>query len=140
MQFARLPSQRTPRARLDASLEAVTRIDPEYGAAPLLGEIRKRVLLGIAVALVAGLAASAVDTVIAVLSLITACYVAASRRQPGRVVCPVTTGRRRVQVSDAEPRAVPDAELPVYTVLVPAYREPEVIGRLVTNLAHLEYP
>ena len=32
-----------------------------------------------------------------------------------------------VTVSDARARAVPDAELPVYTVLVPAYREPEVM-------------
>lgn len=138
MQFAQL-SPEEARARLDASLEAVTRIDPEYGAAPLLGPIQKRVLLGVAVALVAGLAVSAVETVIAVLSLITICYVAVT---VNRAVLFVRSRRaaNTVQVSDAEARAVADAELPVYTVLVPAYREPEVIGRLVTNLANLEYP
>lgn len=46
----------------------------------------------------------------------------------------------RVWVSDEEARAVPDDELPVYTVLVPAYREPEVIHLLMEHVAALEYP
>ncbi|HEX5594513.1 MAG TPA: glycosyltransferase [Micromonosporaceae bacterium] len=46
----------------------------------------------------------------------------------------------RVRVSDEEARAVPDQDLPVYTVLVPAYREPEVIGLLMKHLDSLEYP
>ncbi len=49
-------------------------------------------------------------------------------------------GEHQVEVSDEEARAVPDAELPVYTVLVPAYREPAVIGLLVQHLGALEYP
>ena len=56
-------------------------------------------------------------------------------RVPGRralppVPVPPVGGGRRVllSVSDEEARAVPDDELPVYTVLVPAYHEPEVIG------------
>jgi cellulose synthase/poly-beta-1,6-N-acetylglucosamine synthase-like glycosyltransferase len=46
----------------------------------------------------------------------------------------------RVRVSDEEARAIPDNELPVYTVLVPAYHEPQVIGQLMEHLAALEYP
>lgn len=46
----------------------------------------------------------------------------------------------RIEVSDEEARAVPDRELPVYSVLVPAYREPEVLTQLVANLAALDYP
>lgn len=45
-----------------------------------------------------------------------------------------------VAVTDAEAAETPDADLPVYTVLVPAYREPEVISRLVGALAALRYP
>lgn len=45
-----------------------------------------------------------------------------------------------LEVTDEEARGVPDADLPVYTVLVPAYREPEVVPRLVDGLAALEYP
>jgi glycosyltransferase XagB len=46
----------------------------------------------------------------------------------------------RVRVSDEEARAIPDHDLPVYTILVPAYREPQVIGYLMDHLAALEYP
>ena len=35
---------------------------------------------------------------------------------------------------------VPDAELPVYTVLVALYREAEVVPRLVAALKRLDYP
>jgi cellulose synthase/poly-beta-1,6-N-acetylglucosamine synthase-like glycosyltransferase len=45
-----------------------------------------------------------------------------------------------VHVADDEARAIPDSDLPIYTVLVPAYREPEVIGRLLGSIDELEYP
>jgi cellulose synthase/poly-beta-1,6-N-acetylglucosamine synthase-like glycosyltransferase len=45
-----------------------------------------------------------------------------------------------VRVSDANARAIPDAELPTYTILIPAYREPEVIARLLAEIDRLEYP
>ena len=43
-------------------------------------------------------------------------------------------------MTDAEAREVTDAELPVYTVLVPAYREPAVIASVVAGMTALEYP
>ncbi|MCZ4558021.1 glycosyltransferase [Rhodococcus maanshanensis] len=43
-------------------------------------------------------------------------------------------------VSDEEARAIPDAELPAYTVLVPAYNETEVIGQLIAAMNALDYP
>jgi glycosyltransferase XagB len=45
-----------------------------------------------------------------------------------------------VHVPDEVARAIPEAELPVYTVLVPAYHEPQVIGRLIGSLSKLDYP
>lgn len=36
--------------------------------------------------------------------------------------------------------AIPDWELPVYTVMIPAYREPEVINELIQRVTNLEYP
>ncbi len=45
-----------------------------------------------------------------------------------------------VSISDDEARAYPDELLPVYTVLVPAYREPGVIAELVARLSALDYP
>ncbi len=36
--------------------------------------------------------------------------------------------------------AIDERTLPVYSILVPVYKEPEVVGRLVTALAALDYP
>ncbi len=45
-----------------------------------------------------------------------------------------------VVVNDAEARAIPARQLPTYTILVPAYREPEVIADLLAGLSQLQYP
>jgi cellulose synthase/poly-beta-1,6-N-acetylglucosamine synthase-like glycosyltransferase len=45
-----------------------------------------------------------------------------------------------ITVSDEEARAIWDRTLPIYTVLVPAYREPEVIGDLLDRIGRFEYP
>jgi cellulose synthase/poly-beta-1,6-N-acetylglucosamine synthase-like glycosyltransferase len=43
-------------------------------------------------------------------------------------------------VSSEEIAALPDEELPVYTVLVPCYKEPEVVGHLIAGLKQMDYP
>ena len=47
---------------------------------------------------------------------------------------------RAIVVTDEEARAIPDSDLPRYTILVPAYNEPEVVGDLIGAMAALEYP
>jgi cellulose synthase/poly-beta-1,6-N-acetylglucosamine synthase-like glycosyltransferase len=47
---------------------------------------------------------------------------------------------RPLTVSDEEARSIPDSRLPTYTILVPAYGEPEVIGELLDAMEQLEYP
>jgi len=47
---------------------------------------------------------------------------------------------RAIEISDEDARAIPDADLPQYTVLVPAYNEPEVVAELIGAMAALEYP
>jgi cellulose synthase/poly-beta-1,6-N-acetylglucosamine synthase-like glycosyltransferase len=47
---------------------------------------------------------------------------------------------RQETVSDAAVSALRDGDLPVYTVLVPLFREASVIGDLIENLSHLDYP
>lgn len=43
-------------------------------------------------------------------------------------------------ISDEEVRSLRDDELPMYTVLVPVYREANVIHHLMDNLRQLDYP
>ncbi|QBJ96457.1 glycosyltransferase [Rhodococcus sp. ABRD24] len=45
-----------------------------------------------------------------------------------------------VTVTDEQARAIPDDELPTYTILVPAYDETEVIYDLVAGMTAIEYP
>jgi len=47
---------------------------------------------------------------------------------------------RAIVITDDEARAIPYDALPPYTVLVPAYNEPEVVGDLIGAMAALEYP
>ncbi|MCF2970141.1 glycosyltransferase [Synechococcus sp. Nb3U1] len=44
------------------------------------------------------------------------------------------------QITDAEVAAVDDRSLPIYTVLVPVYNEPEVMPILIGSLSKLNYP
>jgi glycosyltransferase XagB len=48
--------------------------------------------------------------------------------------------RDSLEISDQDALAIPNFALPIYTILVPAYGEPEVIGTLITNLMRLNYP
>ena len=45
-----------------------------------------------------------------------------------------------IRISDEDARAVPAWRLPIYTILIPAYKEPEVIGHLIESVGALEYP
>lgn len=47
---------------------------------------------------------------------------------------------RAIVIPDDKARALTDDELPRYTILVPAYNEPEVVGDLIGAMAALEYP
>ena len=45
-----------------------------------------------------------------------------------------------VSVSESEARAVPDHELPRYTVLLPVYHEPSIVRNLISGVGSLDYP
>lgn len=43
-------------------------------------------------------------------------------------------------VTDEEVKALKDEDLPVYTILIPAYKEAKVIGLLINSLKKMDYP
>ncbi|MCD2107724.1 MULTISPECIES: glycosyltransferase [Rhodococcus] len=45
-----------------------------------------------------------------------------------------------VTISDQEASALSDEDLPHYTILVPAYNEPEVVGDLISAMRAIDYP
>ena len=57
------------------------------------------------------------------------------------VVCMVGVRQENhVQVTDEEVAALDPADLPVYTVLVPVFRETNIVAQLIGNLGGLDYP
>ena len=51
-------------------------------------------------------------------------------------MCVMDAGR----TNRARPKKLADSELPVYSVLVPLFRETSVLRQLVTALCQLDYP
>jgi len=45
-----------------------------------------------------------------------------------------------MEISDEDVAVLTDAELPTYTILVPVYKEANIVGLLMENLAGLDYP
>lgn len=100
----------------------------------------QRIGLGVgAASLVAAIAVWPQSTMRVVVALCTLVYLVAVGHRLALVRTSIGRGPGH-SVTDDDARAVPDHELPVYTVLVPAYREPEVIGGLIRSLEALEYP
>ena len=126
-------------AALTASIEGLRQRWPRHSAHVVVTRSQGTGLVVVLAAVIAAAIWQPLPTVRAVIGVITVWYAVAIAF---RVALVLAASRRdhRVRVSDADARAVPDEELPVYTVLVPAYREPQVIGSLLEHLAALEYP
>ena len=89
---------------------------------------------------VARIATTPVAVVVAVV-LVAACTLAYLLTMLDRVlIFREGLAARAIVISDEEARALDDHELPRYTILVPAYNEPEVVGDLIGSMAALEYP
>ncbi|MGB3481225.1 MAG: glycosyltransferase family 2 protein [Mycobacterium sp.] len=90
-------------------------------------------------AVVAVFAAVPSDTVAALTTVIAICYLAISLDRNWLLV----RGFRSpslIQISDEEALAVPDDELPFYTVLVPVFGEPTIMDYLNAGVGRLDYP
>jgi cellulose synthase/poly-beta-1,6-N-acetylglucosamine synthase-like glycosyltransferase len=100
----------------------------------------QRVLLGVTLAgLAAGLVLAPHVTIVAATALMSLAFFAAVLFK--FVVCMVGARQEnRVQVEDADVAALDPRELPAYTVLVPVYKEANVVADLIANLGALDYP
>jgi len=127
------------RAQPGSRWRPVLRLPPEMSAESTITPSQRRLLAGIALIALVGLVIAPMGTATVGIAAATALYIAvlAYRLQMFR---DALARPAIVRVSDDEAMAVRDDELPVYTVLVPAYREPEVIGRLLEALDALIYP
>ena len=140
-----VPTPVSPRVGTDARAMLHNSVNGLRDAAPSLSahEVltgRQRLVLAVSgLALLALLLLAPMPTLQAVVFLVTLGY-ALSLTYRMVLFRLGSRGTHLVQVSDEEALSVPDEDLPVYTVLVPAYREPDVIGKLLSSLAGLVYP
>ena len=78
-------------------------------------------------------------TVITIIALMTALYLGALVFRL-RTFARALSAPEDVRIADEEARALWDWSLPTYTVLIPAYHEPGVIGKLLQHIDRIEYP
>jgi cellulose synthase/poly-beta-1,6-N-acetylglucosamine synthase-like glycosyltransferase len=127
------------RLRLEASVSGLAERVPAVSARSLISPAQRWFFIGLAVVLVAALVLNATLTTIVVLAWFTAAYVAAVIYRVYLFMRSSKSDALEI-VTDEEALTVPDSDLPFYTILLPAYKEPSVIAKLVDNLARLDYP
>ncbi len=132
-------SARESELRLRASIAGLADRAPGVSARRILTRRQRQIGLVVTVVLVLGCIVDLVVTVSIVVSLITIFYVGAIIYRLALFRASNRPSTTEV-ISDEEARAVPDHELPVYTVMIPAYREPEVITELIQRVSQFEYP
>lgn len=133
------PARPDVQARLAWAIDGLRESRPDESAHSVVTKRQRTVaLIGVAVLIVLGLVAW--ELVLGVVVAFTLLLYVATIVQRLVLIRHSRRGESTVQISDEEARAVPDHELPRYTVMVPAYREPEVVATLIASLDRLEYP
>jgi LPXTG-site transpeptidase (sortase) family protein len=126
-------------ARLEVSRTRLETAAPDLSAQRLMRRRQWLVLAVIGAVVLICLILAPLATAIVFVGLCTVVYLATVVHRVVIMMLSVR-GESILMVSDEDARAVPDEDLPIYTVLVPAFREPEVIATLLTHLGALEYP
>jgi cellulose synthase/poly-beta-1,6-N-acetylglucosamine synthase-like glycosyltransferase len=124
---------------LRESVDGLRLRHPDYSASRVLTGIQWMALAVLVGAIALGLIFAPLAVGLALSGTITAVYVAMLVRNIvmfRRLLAPCAG----FEISDAEARAVPDDDLPCYTVLVPAFGEPEIIASTLQAMDRLEYP
>jgi len=131
------PGQAQP--LLEASINRTQQVGPDLSAQRLLSAKTRRAVIGVVLLFVLGLIISWRATLVVVIGIITLVYVAVI---VDRVILYVRSrsSTSTIRISNQEALAADIEDLPVYTVLVPLYGEPEVVGRLVGHLECIDYP
>jgi cellulose synthase/poly-beta-1,6-N-acetylglucosamine synthase-like glycosyltransferase len=129
----------TEEDRLWFSVDGLRDTSPHLSADRTLSPRQRRGAIVALAAIVAALLLFSRATLLVVLAIMTIVYFASMLLRI-RLYQLALNGKGIVRISDGVARAVPDCDLPSYSVLVPAFQEPEVCERLIANLRRLEYP
>ena len=125
--------------RLQASISGLADRVPLVSARSLVTRRQRNVFLGLLVVLVIGAVLDVKATVIVLVALTTLAYLVAVVYRAYLFTRSSKVDALEI-VTEEEALAVPDSELPSYTIMIPAYREASVITKLIENLTQLDYP
>lgn len=114
-------------------------LEGEFSAQTTVSRPQIMVLRWVLVSLVLFLIVNPIGTLVVLIGVTTALYLGAFLYRL-RIFWRAMRDPEEIRISDADALALWEHGLPTYTILVPAYREPEVIGQLITNLGNLDYP
>ncbi|MEX5272272.1 glycosyltransferase family 2 protein, partial [Kocuria sabuli] len=124
---------------LDRSIAGLRQAAPEMSAHRVLSRHQRVVVIGLALAVIGAAIADLLLTLQIMVAMATLWY-AATLVYRLILVHRGLLGRDLIRVSDSDALAVPESDLPIYSVLVPAYREPAVIAKVIDSVSGLNYP
>ena len=125
--------------RLTVAVNALADREPDLSAITTLTTRQRRGLRIVVAVLVVGAIVKFTWILIALTGISTAIYLASLmfRLKLFRLSVDESTG---IVVSDDEALALGGDDLPSYTVLVPAFQEPQVVSKLIESVGQLNYP
>jgi hypothetical protein len=123
--------------RLEASTFGLADRVPLVSARSLFSKGQRNLLLSLLLAGVVGLVLSARITCTILIAFFTLSYLSAVVYRVRLYILSARSEAVEV-VTDEEALSVPESQLPFYTVMVAAYREASVIGKLIENLERID--
>lgn len=125
--------------RLHASTSGLADRAPLLSARNLITRGQRNALIGLLILLGVGAVLNVRLTVIVLVGWATLSYLVAVIYRSYLFIRSSKTDALEI-VTDEEALLVPDSELPLYTVMIPAYHEASVITKVIENLIELDYP
>lgn len=127
------------RAALHDAVHGLRERTPEFSASVVFTRAQKVAVVVLLAVVVTGVIVAR-STTLVILSGLSVAWYAAALIDRFVMFRRGLRGDAILRVDDREAMALPAADLPSYTVLVPAYGEPEVVGQLIGAVRSLEYP
>jgi glycosyltransferase XagB len=133
------PPRRTTNRRLDRSITGLSKQFPEMSAEKTLSSWQLQYLIRLGILVSVGIVLAPSLTGVALCAVVTAVYLVLVLYR-ANVLKQTLRRPERVGIPDEVARSIPDWDLPVYTVLVAAYKESQVIGQVIDHIDSLDYP
>jgi len=131
------------RFRAEMTAEAVDALwqrDPTFSAKVVMTPQQKAVASGGAAILLGAFALAPLWTAVVLSITLTLIFLGIVAFKGFLCLMGAATKGIDIAVTDAEARAIPDKDLPTFTILVPMYKEPDVLPILADALRRLDYP